>query len=850
MNDQQPGITFTSLMAGLFAMLLMAMMIQFADVVLGYPFTSEHTLALEALWVILLLVLVVAAGFALTRVRLLSRAELLCVLYALLIGAPLMTQGFWHRVVAVIATIPRSNDFDKMDAFPDNLWPHGPNLVNEAFDRGHAATLRFQGSHDWQTTDYESKRRAEVPLLQNTEPNQTSSVQIRLPIEKDGKPFLIGNEPYVISVLLRPKDLGVKARYYCRAAADGQPNYQDVFSSDEPAKLTYLHQTGFRRVGSYGVKFPGTVQRYVDLEFGLEGQGRLELWDPKVLSVGALEGVYKGRLIVSESQYRELPAGERAGVIIRPDHWGSLAGLKFVVAGYIPWRDWAAPLLAWSSFILLVLLACLAVAVIIRRQWLDNERFVMPVTRVPVALLGDEEDPAHALPPIWRNKIAWLGFAVALIWVLLCAFASYNPKAPNLTISIPLKSYFSGPGWGTTFDGVRFDINAIFLAMCCFMELNVLMSLVVGYWLFRAQGWVGASTGWNNNPNYPFTVQQSLAGYVTYGLLVLVFARKYLWRIVQSALGRVSESADGEALSYRTALALLAAVFAGGALWAGWLGIGVGGLLLFLALLVLIGFVAMKVRTECGAPWGYFTPYSLAVFMTALGGIATFGPTAMLFCWIASFFLAPTVFFLIPGAQLELIELGRRWRVIPRHLVITVVLGLLGGLVIGGWVFLSNGYALGGESLRYSWAFDTKFWYFFPYNTEMNETTSAWLSGTAAKTGTWFTPHFWAYAYGAAGTALVTVLRQLFAGFWFHPVGFILASTGCLNYIWGSALTAWVIRRVVLWMGGAATIRNKLQPFFVGVLLGAVVAELLLCAHAQHLHSLGIERFFGVLSPP
>ena len=180
----------------------------------------------------------------------------------------------------------------------------------------------------------------------------------------------------------------------------------------------------------------------------------------------------------------------------------------------------------------------------------------------------------------------------------------------------------------------------------------------------------------------------------------------------------------------------------------------------------------------------------------------------------------------------------------------TLVLGLLGGLVIGGWVFLSNGYALGGDSLRYSWAFDTKFWYFFPYNTEMNETTTAWLSGTAAKTGTWFTPHFWAYAYGAAGTGLVTVLRQLFAGFWFHPIGFILASTGCLSYIWGSALTAWVIRRVVLWMGGAATIRNKLQPFFVGVLLGAVVAELLLCAHGQHLRSLGIERFFGVLSPP
>jgi hypothetical protein len=273
MNDRQPGITISSLMAGLFAMVLMAMLIQWADVVVGYPFTSEHTLALQAIWVIGLLVLVVGAGFAVTRVRLLNRAELLCIFYAMLIGAPLMTQGFWHRVVAIAATIPRGGDFDKMDAFHDNLWPHGRNLLAGAFDRRQAAALQFHGTHGWEMLEYESNRRAELPVLVNSAPDQTSAVRIRLPVAQDGKPFLVGNEPYLVSVLLRPKDLGAKARYYCRAYADDQPTAQNIFSSDEPSKRTFLHQTGFRRMGAYGVRFPGTVGKYIDLEIGLKAPG-------------------------------------------------------------------------------------------------------------------------------------------------------------------------------------------------------------------------------------------------------------------------------------------------------------------------------------------------------------------------------------------------------------------------------------------------------------------------------------------------------------------------------------------------------------------------------------------------
>ena len=78
---------------------------------------------------------------------------------------------------------------------------------------------------------------------------------------------------------------------------------------------------------------------------------------------------------------------------------------------------------------------------------------------------------------------------------------------------------------------------------------------------------------------------------------------------------------------------------------------------------------------------------------------------------------------------------------------------------------------------------------------------------------------------------LLTVLRQLFSGFWFHPIGLILGSSNMMDgAVWGSLLVAWAVRGLVLKVGGATSVKNKLQPFFVGVFLGALVVLLLFSA--------------------
>ena len=69
--------------------------------------------------------------------------------------------------------------------------------------------------------------------------------------------------------------------------------------------------------------------------------------------------------------------------------------------------------------------------------------------------------------------------------------------------------------------------------------------------------------------------------------------------------------------------------------------------------------------------------------------------------------------------------------------------------------------------------------------------------------------------------ARLTLLR-----FPFHPLGYVLATTPLMSYAWGSILIAWLVRFVGLHLGGVRAIRNLLQPYMLGLILGSVLALL------------------------
>jgi len=245
-------------------------------------------------------------------------------------------------------------------------------------------------------------------------------------------------------------------------------------------------------------------------------------------------------------------------------------------------------------------------------------------------------------------------------------------------------------------------------------------------------------------------------------------------------------------------------------------------------------------------PFSYLGPIMCSLVLTSFGGSFVFGTGAVLFSYVLSFIVGATPFFLIPGAQMELIELGRRFKVRPKHLVATCIIGLMGGIFVGGWIFLSQSYGLGGRNLRYNWAYEKKSWQFASYQIDQTNATSAYLKsgaeGGADDDGRSFTPNQMGFAFGATLTAAVALLRQVFPAFWFHPIGILLGFSNIAEMIWGSCLVAWVLRLVVSHFGGAATVRKRLQPLFVGVFCGTLGAHMILMAHSAWLQANGVEH--------
>ena len=248
-------------------------------------------------------------------------------------------------------------------------------------------------------------------------------------------------------------------------------------------------------------------------------------------------------------------------------------------------------------------------------------------------------------------------------------------------------------------------------------------------------------------------------------------------------------------------------------------------------MLVSFGFVATKLRAECGAPMlGYF-PIRFVYLVPFLGGIGVLGTDGAVFLMILAYSIGTFVFLALPGIQFEMIQVGRELRIKPGHIVGTALLGIFGGILIGGAVYLGVCYSRGVENFGNLGTFDPEievFGSFISWHTAASE--RYFESGTQVALEDFKNPVGGAMLFAAAMTTLTAVLRQFFAGFWFHPIGIILGPSEMMITAWGSIIAAWFIRFTVLKLGGAAAVREKLFPFAIGLFLGSVIANGLILA--------------------
>ena len=113
----------------------------------------------------------------------------------------------------------------------------------------------------------------------------------------------------------------------------------------------------------------------------------------------------------------------------------------FFTSEYV--RSWIRPMIAWSFLICLLFFMLICINVIIRKQWVENERLAYPIIQIPLEMTS-------TVAGFFRNKIMWIGFGVAGFISLINGLNYLYPTVPRIPIkeeSYDLGRFFTDEPW-------------------------------------------------------------------------------------------------------------------------------------------------------------------------------------------------------------------------------------------------------------------------------------------------------------------------------------------------------------------------------------------------------------------
>ncbi len=471
----------------------------------------------------------------------------------------------------------------------------------------------------------------------------------------------------------------------------------------------------------------------------------------------------------------------------------------------VPWAAWMPCLLGWAPMLASLYVAMICSMVLLRKQWVENERLAYPLTFLPLELAGAR---SGGVPVILRQAMFWLGFALAGGLAATTGLHYYYPTVPlpnmrpiaelvkNIWIlqfrfSMPMIGFFYLVNLDVTFS--LWFFNLIFQALGALIKVLNLTS-------HENVGPFGSSTDL-----FKYSGSGAFLALVISGLWVARPHLRTIWRRVKGELG--PEVDREEILSYPMAFWLLVVSLLVMALWLGaiglpWVTIPIFLLLAFALFLGLTRVVVESGMAEAVAP-------SIAPGLSAsLMGTPVFGQAGMIalvlnYVWasdIRTFVMASTANSLRMTA---VVERGHRrlfWGFLAAIAVafavsfdVTLSAGYKSGTAgMSAWFFGASGV----PTLGFKWAQDR-------LATNVGPSQLGWI----------------ATSVGAVIYLLLAAARFRFMNWPLHPVGFAVAQTWIMDAIWFSPFLTWLLKSTFLRYGGMRTYLF-MRPFFVGLIMG------------------------------
>jgi len=496
----------------------------------------------------------------------------------------------------------------------------------------------------------------------------------------------------------------------------------------------------------------------------------------------------------------------------------------------IPWLAWAKPLGLWMIFVLAVYFLFYSLSTLLYDSWARREKLVFPLARLPEDLMHDEGAPAGSFPSALRTSTFWIGFL--LVFGLLgfngACQAGWIRGLSALRLGIE-QGMLQKMLQDTLFNGIADGGRIQLIIMITFtavgigflLPLDISRSLwvytvialamtMIAIWCAVASSTRAFTSDWLWENNFASSLGSG-------GLLA--FSATCLGKLVHERWATTRERRPELAGAPLVGRFLLS--FGSGGLfflisvgvtlaWLWWSGVGPHWGFLFLAVVILITIGLMRVVAEGGVYWFqvHTGPFHL---VKMLGGVKVV-PAAV----VAPLMAIYSILFLdiktyMAPAVLNSYKMQEETRASRRMFHLIVVAAILATVVTALTGMLYVIYEIGANRGSH--------WFFTSGPQRLLDQTQRLVSGALAETGR---TNWIFYLLGAGWVILSIFMRRRFF-WWLHPIGFVMLANPLTYSLWFSFFLGWLCKRITVRYGGRHMFA-KVRPFFIGLILGEVLA--------------------------
>lgn len=502
-------------------------------------------------------------------------------------------------------------------------------------------------------------------------------------------------------------------------------------------------------------------------------------------------------------------------------------------AAPIPWDAWLVPLAAWALLVLALytMLGCLSV--LLRAQWGEHEALSFPLLRVPLVLtegsVGSEAAGRHApslFPALFRNRLMWVGFGIAVLIQGLNGLNLYFPDVPRVPLTVDTGPLYTEPPWNQIAWATPY-VYPMAVGITYLLSSEVSLSLWFFFWFFKLQLIAAYYLGYlpTTLPTTPtsqsktFVGHQQIGAFLVFAAIVLWTGREHWTHILRRVTGRApaGDAEKREALSYPVAFWGFVLAFAFIVAWSIAAGINPAVALVLWLLYLVIAVCLTRVVAEGGLLFVVHSWLPLGILGQLVNsGPGTFLPPGSL---VPAAFIQSAMMNMIRGLLMpsfvQSFKLAHDRHIKARPLLALICAVTLISMFIGLWMNVRLGYQNGALQLANSWYVSGE-----PNN--VIRLSKDLLEGTR---GVSWTNWVW-LALGALLTFGMMAARSRFPWFALHPIGYLMGLTYPMHLLWFSTLLGWLCKVLITRFGGDETYR-KTTPLFLGLVLGDVAMILL-----------------------